>query len=67
METLILELLTSGGTHGLLVVALIVLWRENRRLVDRMEKLQAVTASVHALTLLQNKEIEAIKAQTQSS
>lgn len=64
MENLILELLASGGTHGLLIVGIIVLWRENRRLTDKLDHVRQVAASTHAMTLEQNHVLEKIEAQT---
>lgn len=64
MENVILELLASGGTHGLLIVAVIVLWRENRRLMDKLESIRQVAASTHAMTLDQNRVLEKIESQT---
>lgn len=51
IETLILDLIANGSTHGLLIVAIIVLWRENRRLQAKLESVREVVASTHALTV----------------
>lgn len=64
IETLVLDLLANGGTHGLLIVAIIVLWRENRRLTEKLEQVRQVAASTHAMTLQQNATLSKIESQT---
>lgn len=50
-EQALIDLLLGGGAHGLMIVIIIVLWRENRRLTDKIEATRQTVASVHALTL----------------
>jgi len=54
MDSALLDLLIGGGSHGLIVAAIVVLWRENRRLHDKLEAIRLVAASAHALILNQN-------------
>jgi len=64
MEQVLADLLVNGGLHGALAVAVIVLWRENRRLQEKLESLRLVQASSHAILLDQNDQLRDIKAQT---
>jgi len=71
MDKLILDLLVSGSLHAMILVIIIVLWRENRRLMDKIdaqtkqiENVRQNVASVHAVNMLQNDTLRDIKAQT---
>jgi len=46
------------------MIGIIVLWRDNQALRKQIDEARQVTNSIHAMTLAQNTEISAIKAQT---
>jgi len=54
METVLIDLLVSGGSHGLLIAIVIVLWRENRRLAAKIEDVRQIASGAHSLILAQN-------------
>jgi hypothetical protein len=60
LEKLLIDLITNGGLHGALTVAVIVLWRENRRLVGKLEELRQTSASTHAIVLKQADSIQEV-------
>jgi len=67
----LIDLLLSGSPHAILIVAVIVLWNENRRLTAKVEDLSKqviqmtqVMSSVHAVNLRQNETLSDIKRNT---
>lgn len=43
--------------HTILLIAIIVLWRDNKRLSKQLENVRVAVASVHTLTMEQNARI----------
>lgn len=64
MSPEVIQVLNSLPLHVILMIGIIVLWRDNKELRSKLENVRQVAASTHALTLQQNTEIAAIKAQT---
>lgn len=60
-ETALIEFLAALPLHGLLLIGIVVLWRDNKQLRDKLEQVRQQNASNTALLLGQNGEIEAIK------
>jgi len=60
----IITVLNSLPLHTVLMIGIIVLWRDNQALRKQIDEARQVTNSIHAMTLAQNTEISAIKAQT---
>jgi len=60
-ETALVEFLTALPLHGLLLIGIVVLWRDNQKLRDKLEQVRQVSAGNTALLLDQNNEIESIK------
>jgi hypothetical protein len=60
-ETALIDFLANLPTHGLLIVFLVVLWRENQSLRKRLDDIYDSTKSNTALLLGQNNEIDSIK------
>jgi hypothetical protein len=61
MDTSLIDFLSQLPLHALLLIAIIALWRENRRLQAKLEEVRQTTDSVHAMTMKQNDEISALK------
>lgn len=64
MSPEIITVLNSLPLHTVLMIGIIVLWRDNQALRKQIDEARQVTNSIHAMTLAQNTEISAIKAQT---
>jgi hypothetical protein len=60
-ETALIEFLTALPLHGLLLIGIVVLWRDNKQLREKLEQVRQVSAGNTALLLDQNNEIESIK------
>lgn len=60
-ETALIEFLTALPLHGLLLIGIVVLWRDNQKLREKLEQVRQQSASNTALLLGQNTEIESIK------
>jgi len=57
----LVEFLASLPLHGLLLVGIVVLYRDNQKLREKLEQVRQQSASNTALLLGQNSEIESIK------
>jgi hypothetical protein len=60
-ERAIIEFVLSLPLHGILLIGIIVLWRDNKQLREKLEQVRQVSAGNTALLLNQNNEIESIK------
>ena len=67
MDTELIQFITSLPLHGLLLIGIAVLWRDNKQLRDRLEDVRQTSAGNTALLLDQNTEINAIKAHVTGS
>lgn len=65
MDTALIEFLASLPLHGLLLIGIVVLWRDNKELRDKLEKVRQVSSGNTALLLDQNNELSSIKAQVE--
>lgn len=61
MDAVLLDLLISGGSHGILIVVCIVLYRDNRELRKELKNNSAVTRSTQALVSAQTDQIKAVR------
>lgn len=64
-DAAIIEFLAALPLHGLLLVGIVVLYRDNQKLRDQLEKVRQVSAGNTALLLDQNNELSSIKAQVE--
>lgn len=64
MSPELITVLNSLPLHVVLMIGIIVLWRDNQALRKQLDTVRQITSSVHAMTLKQNAEIADIKAQT---
>ena len=60
MDQAFLEFLAAAPLQVLLLAAIVVLWRENRRLNDKMDELYRQSRSNGAVLQDQNKDLEKI-------
>ena len=63
MDTALIEFLSTLPLHGLLLIGIVVLWRDNKQLREKLERVRQTTAGNTALLLDQNNELSAIKTQ----
>jgi len=61
-ETALIEFLTALPLHGILLIGIVVLWRDNQKLREKLEQVRQTSAGNTALLLGQNAEIDSIKA-----
>lgn len=61
MDAALVDLLLSGGAHGILVVIVVVLYRENRELKKELRENSIVTRSTQALVAAQSDTIKAVR------
>jgi len=59
----VINLLGTLPLHTILLLGIIVLWRENRRLTAKLEQTRQTVASVHSLIVAQDARIFDEKAQ----
>jgi len=64
MESQLFDLLVNGGATGILIVAVIVLWRENRRLTAKIEEVLEIQKSIVSLSLNHGQALEKIDKKT---
>jgi len=64
MSPEVISILNSLPLHTVLMIGIIVLWRDNQALRKQVDAVRQIASSVHAMTLAQNSEISQIKAQT---
>lgn len=60
-EISIVQFLTDLPIQGLLLFGIVVLWRDNKALRDKLEQVRQQSAGNTALLLKQNNEIDTIK------
>jgi len=63
MSPELVNFIGSLPLHTLLLLAVIVLWRENRRLTAKLEETRQTVASVHSLIVAQDARMFDEKAQ----
>jgi hypothetical protein len=63
IDPAILDLISGLPLHSLMLIAIIVLWRENRRLTAKIEDVRQVAASAHGLILNQSAQIHDLTSQ----
>lgn len=61
LTPMLVELLSALPLHVILLVGIVVLWRDNKQLREKLEQVRLQSASNTALLLGQNTEIESIK------
>ena len=61
MDQVFIEFLSSLPLHGLLLMGIIVLYRDNQKLREKLEAVRQVSSGNTALLLQQNDELNAIK------
>lgn len=61
MDKALLEFLAAAPMQVLLILAIVALWRENRRLADKLDAVYNQSKLNGATLYDQNREIEAIK------
>lgn len=61
MDTTLLEIATQLPLHSLLLIAVVVLWRDNKAMRDKLETVRQTSAGNTALLLGQNSELQVIK------
>lgn len=59
-ETVLIEFLASLPLHGILLVAIVVLYRENQKLREQIEQVRQTSAGNTALLLDQNNALNTI-------
>ena len=64
MDAALIEIIKSLPLHAILMIGIIVLWRENRRLIAKLEGVVEKQTLHTAMLDSQNVEISQIKAQT---
>lgn len=64
IDVALVEILKALPLHVVLMIGIIVLWRDNQALRKQLDGVRQIASSVHAMTLAQNTEIADIKAQT---
>jgi hypothetical protein len=64
MSAELISVLNQLPLHVVLMIGIMVLWRDNQTLRKQIDEARQVTNSIHAMTLAQNTEISQIKAQT---
>jgi len=57
MNTELISFIGSLPLHTILLLAIIVLWRDNRRLTAKLEETRQTVASVHGLIVAQDARI----------
>jgi len=63
MSPELIAVLNQIPLHTILMIGIIVLWRENRRLTAKLEETRQTVASVHSLIVAQDARIFDEKAQ----
>lgn len=61
-EQVLIEFVSSLPLHGLLLIAVVVLWRDNQKLREQIEKVRQVSAGNTSILLGQNEALNTIKA-----
>ena len=64
MDAALVEVIKSLPLHAILMIGIIVLWRENRRLIAKLEGIVEKQEMQTDMLTSQNIEISQIKAQT---
>jgi len=67
MDQVLIEFVSSLPLHGLLLIAVIVLWRDNQKLRQKMEQVRQTSAGNTAILLDQNKALNEITAHVKGS
>lgn len=60
-EQALIEFVSSLPLHGLLLIAIVVLWRDNQKLREQIEKVRQVSSGNTSLLLGQNDTLNAIQ------
>lgn len=63
MDPAIVDFLSNIPLQAILLVAIIVLWRENRKLTTKLEEVRQSVASLHGIVLSQNAQIHDLTSQ----
>ena len=64
MDAVLIEVIKNLPLHAILMIGIIVLWRENRRLIAKLEGVAEKQVLHTNMLQLQNTEISQIRAQT---